>query len=93
MARPRRPRAHVRAPTGCTYHELLRERLAELAGALPPEVVAMNSLTVNLHLMMASFYRPTPERHAILVEDARVPVGRYAVDRSCASTASIRRWR
>ncbi len=42
-----------------SYHELLRDPAARLLGALPSEVVVMNSLTVNLHLLMASFYRPT----------------------------------
>lgn len=62
-----------------TYHEALREPLARLVGAHPDEVVAMNGLTVNLHLCMASFYRPTPERHAILIEGPTFPSDRYAM--------------
>ncbi len=63
-----------------SYHHLMSESLARIVGAQPQEVVAMNSLTANLHLLMVSFYRPTTERPAILIEAGSFPSDRYAVE-------------
>ncbi|MBV6870225.1 kynureninase [Xanthomonas euvesicatoria] len=72
---------HFTGPTQwLTYHQLVRDGLARVVGAQPGEVVAMNTLSVNLHLMMASFYRPTAERGAILIEAGAFPSDRHAVE-------------
>src|SRR2546428_820853 len=72
--------AHLKAKTPWySYHETLREPAARLIGARPTEVICMNSLTVNLHLMMATFYRPTKSRFKILMEDPAFPSDTYAI--------------
>src|SRR5438477_5854819 len=72
--------AHLGAKTPWySYHETLREPVARLIGAKPLEVTCMNSLTVNLHLMMATFYRPTKSRFKILMEEPAFPSDTYAI--------------
>ena len=61
------------------YHELLTNDMAEIVGAKPEEVVIMNSLTVNLHFLMISFYNPTKKRFKILIENDAFPSDRFAV--------------
>jgi kynureninase len=69
---------HARNPW-LPYHEFLTGAMARVVGGQPGEVVVMNSLTVNLHLLMVSFYRPTAKRHKIIIEADAFPSDRYAV--------------
>ncbi|HVF72926.1 MAG TPA: kynureninase [Chthoniobacterales bacterium] len=72
--------AHLNAATPWySYHETLREPMARIVGAKPVEVICMNSLTVNIHLMMATFYRPTESRFQVLMEDPAFPSDTYAI--------------
>src|SRR5438046_3685973 len=72
--------AHLDAATPWyTYHENLREPMGRIIGAKPIEVICMNSLTVNIHLMMATFYQPTKSRFKVLMEDPAFPSDTYAI--------------
>ncbi len=72
--------AHVKAKTPwLPYHEFLTEQMSHIIGAKPIETIVMNSLTVNLHILMVSFYRPTPTRRKIAIEQGAFPSDQYAV--------------
>ncbi|HEY5915876.1 MAG TPA: kynureninase, partial [Chryseolinea sp.] len=71
--------AHSRRPW-LYYHKFTKKALGKLVGAKPHEVVAMNQLTVNLHLMMVSFYNPTPQRYKIITEAGAFPSDQYAFE-------------
>ena len=62
------------------YHHFLTEKAARVVGALPKEVVIMNNLTANLHLMMVSFYKPSKERYKIMMEVSAFPSDQYAME-------------
>ncbi|MBS1774056.1 MAG: kynureninase [Bacteroidetes bacterium] len=63
-----------------SYHHLFSERLAKIVGAKKDEVVAANTLTVNLHLLMMSFYRPDAKRYKIIMEAGAFPSDQYAME-------------
>jgi kynureninase len=70
---------HARQPW-FSYHEMFPQLLTKIIGALPEEIVVMNQLTVNLHLLMASFYQPTKERFKIICEAKAFPSDQYAFE-------------
>ncbi|MGF2413848.1 MAG: kynureninase, partial [Ferruginibacter sp.] len=70
---------HARKPW-MPYHEIFPQQLSKIIGALPEEIVVMNQLTVNLHLLMVSFYRPTKQRYKIICEAKAFPSDQYAME-------------
>lgn len=70
---------HARKPW-MPYHEIFADQVAKIVGALPEEVVVMNQLTVNLHLLMVTFYRPVQQRYKIICEAKAFPSDQYAME-------------
>lgn len=70
---------HARNPW-LPYHEIFPQQLSKIVGCLPNEVVVMNQLTVNLHLLMVSFYRPTKTKYKIICEAKAFPSDQYALE-------------
>ena len=70
---------HAKKPW-VSYHEIFPEKLAPIIGALPEEIVVMNQLTINLHLLLTSFYRPTKEKYKIICEAKAFPSDQYALE-------------
>ncbi|MBL0357405.1 MAG: kynureninase [Chitinophagaceae bacterium] len=70
---------HARKPW-MPYHEIFPTQVSKIVGALPEEVVVMNQLTVNLHLLMVSFYRPVQQRYKIICEAKAFPSDQYAME-------------
>lgn len=62
-----------------TYHDLFPEKLSPIAGSLPEEIAVMNQLTINLHLLLITFYRPLEKRYKIICEEKAFPSDQYAI--------------